>query len=97
MRIRRKLYDEILYDLNVKKKDVICKFSIPFLREVLYQRTPSEYRNQIHYAIGRLVNANNLKKSSDKLKYVDEIMELGILQKHLKYSQISIHDNFLNG
>ena len=88
---------EILYDLNIEKKDVICKFSVPFLREVLYQRTPSEYRNQIHYIIGRLVNVNNIIKSNDKVKYMDEMMELGILEKHLKYSQISIHDNFLNG
>ena len=88
---------EILYDLNIKKKYVICKFSVPFLREILYQRTPSEYRNQIHYIIGRLVNVNNLIKTNDKIKYIDEMMELGILQKHLQYSQISIHDNFLNG
>ena len=88
---------EILYDLNIKKRYVICKFSVPFLREVLYQRTPSEYRNQIHYVIGRLVNVNNLIKSNGKIKYMDEMMELGILQKHLQFSQISIHDNFLNG
>ena len=88
---------EILYDLNIKKKEVVCKFSVPFLREILYQRTPSEYRNQIHHIIGRLVNINNLMKSNDKIKYIDEMMELGILQKHLKYGQISIHDNFLNG
>ena len=88
---------EILYDFNFKKKDVICIFSIPFLREILYQRTPSEYRNQIHYLIGRLVHVNNLMKSNDKMKYMDEMMELGILKKHLKFSQISLHDNFLNG
>ena len=95
--LEEKYMIEILYDLNIKKKKVICKFSVPFLREILYQRTPSEYRNQIHYIIGRLVNVNNLIKSDDKVKYMDEMMELGILQKHLKYSQISIHDNFLNG
>ena len=88
---------EILYDLNIEKKDVICKFSVPFMREILYQRTPCEYRNQIHFIIGRLVNVNNIIKSNDKVKYMDEMMELGILEKHLKYSQISIHDNFLNG
>ena len=88
---------EILYDLDIKKKYVICKFSIPFLREVLYQRTPSEYRNQMHYVIGRLVKDSTMNKSHQKIKYMDEIMELGILHKHLKYSQVSIHDNFLNG
>ena len=88
---------EILYDINIKKKNVICKFSVPFLREILYQRTPSEYRNQIHYIIGRLVNVDKVIKNNEKIKYMDEIMELGILEKHLKYSQISIHDNFLNG
>ena len=88
---------EILYDLDIKKKYVVCKFSIPFLREVLYQRTPSEYRNQIHYIIGKLVKVSTMSKSHQKLKYIDEIRELGILEKHLKYSQVSIHDNFLNG
>ena len=88
---------EILYDLNIKKKVFICKFSVPFLREVLYQRTPGEYRNQIHYIIGRLVNVNNVIKDNEKVKYMDEMMGLAMLQKHLKYSQISIHDNFLNG
>ena len=88
---------EILYDLDTIKKSVICKFSVPFLREILYQRTPSEYRNQIHYIIGRLFNVNNIVKSNDKVKYMDEMMELGILEKHLKYSKISIHENFLNG
>ena len=95
--LQKNLIIEILYDLNTEKKNVICKFSIPFLREVLYLRTPSEYRNQIHYIIGRLVNVNNIIKSNDRVRYLDEMMELGILEKHLKYSQISIHDNFLNG
>ena len=88
---------EILYDLDIKKKYVVCKFSIPFLREVLYQRTPSEYRNQIHYIVGKLVKVSTMSKSHQKFKYIDEIRELGILEKHLKYSQVSIHDNFLNG
>ena len=87
----------ILYDLDIKKKYVICKFSIPFLREVLYQRTPTEYRNQMHYVIGKLVKVSTMNKSHQKFKHMDETMELGILEKHLKYSQVSIHDNFLNG
>ena len=88
---------EILYDLEFKKKYVVCKFSVPFLREVLYQRTPSEYRNQIHYIIGKLVKFSTYTKSQQKIRYNEEVMDLGILEKHLKYSQISIHDNFLNG
>ena len=87
----------ILYDLDIKNKYVICKFRIPFLREVIYQRTPSEYRNQMHYVIGKLVKVSSMDKSHQKFKYMDEIMELGRLEKHLKYSQVSIHDNFLNG
>ena len=87
----------ILYDLDIKNKYVICKFSIPFLREVLYQRTPTEYRNQMHYVIGKLVKVSTMNKSHQKYKHMDETMELGILEKHLKYSQVSIHDNFLNG
>ena len=94
--LEKKYIIEILYDLDIKRKYVICKFSVPFLREVIYQRTPSEYRNQMHYIIGKLVKASTITKTHQKLKYYDEIMELGILHKHLKYSQISIHDNFLN-
>ena len=88
---------EIMYDLDIKNKYVVCKFSIPFLRETLYQRTPSEYRNQMHYVIGKLVKVSVMSKSHQKLRYMSDIMELGILEKHLKYSQVSIHDNFLNG
>ena len=88
---------EILYDLDIKNKFVVCKFSVPFLREILYQRTPAEYRNQMHYIIGKLVKVSTMSKSHQKLRYMNDIMELGILEKHLKYSQVSIHDNFLNG
>ena len=88
---------EVMYDLDIKNKYVVCKFSVPFLREILYQRTPSEYRNQMHYVIGKLVKVSVMSKSHQKLRYMSDIMELGILEKHLKYSQVSIHDNFLNG
>ena len=88
---------EVMYDLDIKNKYVVCKFSVPFLREILYQRTPSEYRNQMHYVIGKLVKVSVMSKSHQKLRYMSDFMELGILEKHLKYSQVSIHDNFLNG
>jgi len=88
---------EVMYDLDIKNKYVVCKFSIPFLREILYQRTPSEYRNQMHYIIGKLVKVSVMSKSHQKLRYMSDFMELGMLEKHLKYGQVSIHDNFLNG
>ena len=88
---------EILEDLDIKHKSVICKFSIPFLREILYKRIPSEQRNQLHYIIGKMIRINFTSKGHKKNKYLSDEMELDMLKKHLKYSEIAIHENFLKG
>ena len=88
---------EILEDLDIRHKFVICKFSIPFLREILYKRIPSEQRNQLHYIIGKMIRINFTSKGYKKNKYMSEEMELEMLKKHLKYSEIAIHENFLKG
>ena len=88
---------EILEDLDMKHKFVVCKFSIPFLRELLYKRIPSEQRNQLHYIIGKMIKINFASKGHKKNKYMSDEMELEMLKKHLKYSEVAIHENFLKG
>ena len=88
---------EILEDLDMKHKFVICKFSLPFLREVLYKRIPSEQRNQLHYIIGKMIKVSFSSRGYKKNKYMSEEMELEMLKKHLKNSEIAIHENFLKG
>ena len=93
--IEKKYVIEILEDLDIKHKSVICKFSLPFLREVLYKRIPSEQRNQLHYIIGKMIKFSS--RGYKKNKYMSEEMELEMLKKHLKHSEIAIHENFLKG
>ncbi len=88
---------EIIEDLDLKNKYVICKFSIPFLREILYQRIPSEQRNQLHYIIGKMTKINFHSKYGKRNKYISNEDELKMLENHLKFSEITIHENFLKG
>ena len=88
---------EIIEDLDLKNKYVICKFSIPFLREILYQRIPSEQRNQLHYIIGKMTKINFNSKYGKRSKYLSNEDELDMLKNHLKFSEITIHENFLQG
>ena len=88
---------EIIEDLDLKHKYVICKFSIPFLREILYQRIPSEQRNQLHYIIGKMTKINFHSKYGNRNKYLSNEDELEMLKNHLKFSEITIHENFLKG
>ena len=88
---------EILEDLDIKHKFVVCKFSIPFLREILYKRIPSEQRNQLHYIIGKMIKLNFTSKGFKRNKYMSDEMELEMLKKHLKYSEVALHENFLKG
>ena len=88
---------EIIEDLDLKNKYVICKFSIPFLREILYQRIPSEQRNQLHYIIGKMTKVNFIPKYGKRSKYLSNDDELDMLKNHLKFSEITIHENFLKG
>ena len=77
---------EIIEDLDLKNKYVICKFSIPFLREILYQRIPSEQRNQLHYIIGKMTKINFNSKYGKNTKYLSNEDELDMLKNHLKFS-----------
>ena len=88
---------EIIEDLDLKNKYVICKFSIPFLREILYQRIPSEQRNQLHYIIGKMTKINFHSKYGKRNKYISNEDQLKMLKNHLKFSEITIHENFLKG
>ena len=88
---------EIIEDLDLKNKYVICKFSISFLREILYQRIPSDIRNQLHYIIGKMTKINFNSKYGKRSKYMTNEDELEMLKNHLKFSEITIHENFLKG
>ena len=69
---------EFLYDFN--KKNLICKFCIPFLREILYQRMLIEQKNQLHLMAARTLQ-------NPKFKYISHEKEVKLLGKHLKNSE----------
>ncbi len=72
---------EILYDMDPNK--LIAKFSLPFLREVLYLRIISEQKTAIHSEIAR-----NLK--TPKFSYFDLEKESQILLRHLIESEKTV-------
>jgi hypothetical protein len=72
---------EILYDLNPKL--LVCKFSVPFIREILYQRMLIEQKNDIHEALAR-------KLQYSKFSYMPHHMEVRFLRNHLKTAEKSI-------
>jgi len=72
---------EILYDLDPNK--LVAKFSLPFLREVLYLRMLSEQKTAIHSEIAR-----NLK--TPKFSYFDLEKERQILLRHLIESEKTV-------
>ncbi len=72
---------EILSDLN--PKHLVAKFSLPFLREVLYLRMLSEQKTAIHSEIAR-----NLK--TPKISYHDFEKERQILLRHLVESEKTV-------
>ena len=80
---------EILYDLDINHKFVVAKFSIPFLREIFYQRMLFDYRCHVHYVIGKMLKIT-LPDSYYNLTYINEDMELKILKHHLKMGETSI-------
>ena len=95
--LESKFIIELMEDLDIKHKYVICKFSLPFLREILYQRIPSEQRNQLHYIIGKMTKLNLASKYGKMTKYLSDTDSLEMLKNHLKFSEITIHENFLKG
>ena len=74
---------EILYDLDVYK--IVAKFSIPFLREIFYQRMTVETRNTIHLNIAR-------KMQISRCTYLSRKKELILLKSHLAEAEMSITD-----
>ncbi len=70
-----------MYDLN--PKELVCKFAIPFLREVCYQRMLIEQKNDIHLSVARLLQ-------NTKFSYIPHNKEIAMLQKHLKITEKSI-------
>ena len=76
---------EILYDLDIDNKFVVCKFAIPFLREVLYSRLLLEQKSQCHSLLGKML------KNEDTKRYLSKEKELYVLEKHLKYAEMSIY------
>lgn len=70
-----------MYDLNPKQ--LVCKFAIPFLRELFYQRMLIEQKNEIHLSVARLLQ-------NTKFSYIPHNKEIMMLQKHLKITEKSI-------
>lgn len=74
---------DVLYDLRVTHS--VFKFTIPFCREVLYQRMLIEQKNDIHLSIAR-----NMQKN--KFSYMPQEKEYNHLQHHLRVSERSLID-----
>ena len=74
---------DILYDLDVMK--IVARFSVPFLREVLYQRMTVETRNSIHFTIAR-------KMLVTRSSYLPIKKELIVLKSHLIEAERSISE-----
>lgn len=69
---------EILYDLNPKQ--LVCKFAVPFLREILYQRMLIEQKNDIHLNVARSLQTTNFK-------YMPHSQEIKFLELHIKTTE----------
>ena len=69
---------EILYD--IKLKHLVAMFSLPLMREVLYQRLLVEQRTEIHSRVAR-------KMEFSKYSYMPKEIEYEILRKHLESSE----------
>lgn len=72
---------EILYDLN--PKHMVFQFSVPFIREILFQRMLIEQKNDIHLNIAR-------KMQYSKFSYMSSEQEDAILKSHLKTTEQTI-------
>ena len=68
---------EILYDININQ--MVCMFTIPLFREVLYQRMLIEQKTEIHEKIGE-------KMELFEINYLPKYLEYEILKVHLKNS-----------
>ena len=72
---------EILYDL--KPKNLVAMFSIPLMREVLYQRLLVEQKSDIHSRV-----AGKMKFS--KYSYMAKKIEYEILKRYLEASESTL-------
>ena len=93
LNLEQKNVIEILSDIQDNHKFVVCKFSIPFMREILYQCTSLDQRNELHYIIGRIIK-NKIDMKSDFViyKYYNDELELSFLKNHLRKMEIFMHD-----
>ena len=84
---------EILSDNQINHKFVVCKFSIPFMREVIYQYISLDQRNELHYIIGKSIKFKiDIKKDYIIYKYYSNELELLNLKKHLRKMEIFMQD-----
>lgn len=74
---------DVLYDLNIE--NAVFKFTIPFCREILYNRMLVEQRSDLHINIAR--SLQNLSFS-----YMPLDKEYETLKHHLKLSQTSVNE-----
>ncbi len=69
---------EFLYDKG--HKELICKFSLPFFREILYQRMLIEQKNELHLKAARTLQ-------NPKFRYYSHQTEVRLLNLHLRNSE----------
>ena len=72
---------EVLYDL--KPKHLVAMFSLPLMREVLYQRLLVEQKSDIHSRVAR-------KMEFSKYSYMPKDIEYDILKRHLEASESTL-------
>ena len=69
---------EFLHDLN--KNQLVCKFSIAFFRDILYQRMLVEQKNEVHLKVVTTFQ-------QQEFSYYSHSMQVKILELHLKNSE----------
>jgi adenylate cyclase 10 len=78
---------EILFDLDPKK--IVVKFSIPFLKEILYKRMLVELKNEIHLKVARLMG-------DSKFRYLPREIEKKLVNHHLIEEEKTIQDHLVD-
>ena len=78
---------EILFDLDPKK--MVVQFSIPFLKEILYQRMLVELKNEIHLKVARLMG-------DSKFRYLPREIEKKLVNHHLIEEEKTILDHLVD-
>ena len=78
---------EILFDLDPKK--IVVKFSILFLKEILYKRMLVELKNEIHLKVARLMG-------DSKFRYLPKEIEKKLVNHHLIEEEKTILDHLVD-